>query len=89
MGLESERDVSLAVKRNAERFPADFMFQLTAQEFENLKSQIVTSSWGGFEARVMPMAGQDAVRDRAAVQRKTEMRAAIVDCEAARAVADH
>jgi len=36
-----------AVKRNIERFPEDFMIQLTSQEFENLKSQIVTSSWGG------------------------------------------
>ncbi|MEQ1881212.1 MAG: ORF6N domain-containing protein [Burkholderiales bacterium] len=36
-----------AVKRNVERFPEDFMFQLSAQEFANLKSQIVISSWGG------------------------------------------
>jgi phage regulator Rha-like protein len=36
-----------AVKRNIERFPEDFMFQLSDQEFANLKSQIVTSSWGG------------------------------------------
>ena len=36
-----------AVKRNLDRFPKDFMFQLTNQEFTNLKSQIVTSSWGG------------------------------------------
>ena len=36
-----------AVKRNRERFPTDFMFQLTASEWENLKSQIVISSWGG------------------------------------------
>ena len=36
-----------AVKRNIDRFPNDFMFQLTVQEFEILKSQIVTSSWGG------------------------------------------
>jgi hypothetical protein len=36
-----------AVKRNAERFPADFMFQLTQEETDNLKSQFVTSSWGG------------------------------------------
>ncbi|MCX6710149.1 MAG: ORF6N domain-containing protein [Candidatus Woesearchaeota archaeon] len=36
-----------AVKRNSERFPENFMFQLTEDEFENLKSQIVTSSWGG------------------------------------------
>ncbi len=36
-----------AVKRNAERFPSDFMFQLTDDEFANLKSHTVTSSWGG------------------------------------------
>jgi hypothetical protein len=43
-----------AVKRNNKRFPPDFMFQLTNQEFANLKSQIVTSSWGG--VRKMPYA---------------------------------
>ena len=36
-----------AVKRNLERFPTDFMFQLTDQEVKILKSQFVTSSWGG------------------------------------------
>ncbi len=36
-----------AVKRNLRRFPSDFMFQLTKQEYENLRSQFVTSSWGG------------------------------------------
>jgi len=36
-----------AVKRNRERFPADFMFQLTKKEIADLRSQIVTSSWGG------------------------------------------
>ncbi|HKV71864.1 MAG TPA: ORF6N domain-containing protein, partial [Gemmatimonadales bacterium] len=36
-----------AIKRNRSRFPADFMFQLSEREFANLKSQIVTSSWGG------------------------------------------
>ena len=35
------------VKRNAGRFPADFMFHLTEEEFEDLRSQIATSSWGG------------------------------------------
>ena len=39
-----------AVKRNIERFPADFMFQLDPEEFANLKSQIVISSWGGIRA---------------------------------------
>jgi hypothetical protein len=36
-----------AVQRNIKRFPSDFMFQLTEQEWSTLKSQIVTSSWGG------------------------------------------
>lgn len=36
-----------AVKRNIQRFPADFMFQLSAAEAKGLKSQIVISSWGG------------------------------------------
>ena len=36
-----------AVKRNISRFPLDFMFQLSSQEFANMRSQIVTSSWGG------------------------------------------
>jgi hypothetical protein len=37
-----------AVRRNASRFPRDFMFQLTKREFANLRSQIVISSlWGG------------------------------------------
>lgn len=36
-----------AVKRNLKRFPADFMFQLTKEEWQNLKSQIVTSTKGG------------------------------------------
>ena len=42
------------VKRNIERFPKDFMFELTKKEFENLRSQIGTSSWGG--TRYIPMA---------------------------------
>lgn len=33
-----------AVKRNAERFPADFMFQLTAQKLENLRSQFMAAN---------------------------------------------
>ena len=48
------RVLNQAVKRNIKRFPSDFMFQLTNQEFANLKSQFVTSSWGGI--RKMPYA---------------------------------
>ncbi len=44
-----------AVKRHSDRFPSDFTFQLTADEFDNLKSQIVTSSWGGVR-RALPYA---------------------------------
>ncbi|MBM0106990.1 ORF6N domain-containing protein [Steroidobacter sp. S1-65] len=36
-----------AVKRNAARFPEDFMFQITEPELQNLRSQIAISSWGG------------------------------------------
>jgi hypothetical protein len=40
--VETKR-LNEAVKRNIERFPADFMFQLTPEEFENLRSQFATS----------------------------------------------
>jgi len=42
------------VRRNIERFPSDFMFQLSSDEFENLRFQIGTSSWGG--SRYAPFA---------------------------------
>ncbi|MEN8119751.1 MAG: ORF6N domain-containing protein [Bacteroidota bacterium] len=45
-GVETRR-LNEQVKRNISRFPEDFMFQLTDEEFKNLKSQIATSSWGG------------------------------------------
>ena len=48
------RKLNQAVKRNSDRFPEDFMFQLTNGELENLRSQIVISSWGGI--RYLPMA---------------------------------
>ena len=48
------RVLNQAVKRNIKRFPADFLFQLTKEEFKNLKSQFVTSSWGG--VRKLPYA---------------------------------
>ncbi len=63
-GIET-RTLNQAVKRNLSRFPEDFMFRLTKTEFENLKSQFVTSSgnneennpdsgWGG--TRKLPFA---------------------------------
>ena len=52
-GVETKR-LKEAVKRNPERFPADFMLTLTQKEFQNLRSQIATSSWGGI--RYLPTA---------------------------------
>jgi len=52
-GVET-KVLNQAVKRNLKRFPKDFMFQLTQNEYANLKSQIVTSSWGG--TRKLPFA---------------------------------
>ncbi len=51
----STKALNQAVKRNIERFPEDFMFQLSDGEFANLKSQFVTSSWGGLR-RAVPYA---------------------------------
>jgi hypothetical protein len=48
------RALNQAVKRNIERFPDDFMFQLTTEEWITLKSQFVISSWGGI--RKLPFA---------------------------------
>jgi len=44
--VETKR-INEQVKRNPNRFPSDFMFQLTEDEFEILKSHFATSSWGG------------------------------------------
>ena len=50
----STRDLNKAVSRNIERFPDDFMLQLTRSEFNDLKFQFGTSSWGG--TRKLPRA---------------------------------
>ena len=41
------KSINLAVSRNTIRFPADFMFQLSPDEYEHLRFQTETSSWGG------------------------------------------
>lgn len=48
------KQLKRAVNRNPKRFPSDFMFQLTKKEYENLRSQTGTSTWGG--RRYMPYA---------------------------------
>ena len=52
-GVET-KILNQSIKRNLIRFPEDFMFSLTDIEWENLRSQIVTSSWGG--VRYLPKA---------------------------------
>lgn len=52
-GVET-KVLNQAVKRNAKRFPDDFMFKLKNEEWEILRSQFVTSSWGGI--RYLPYA---------------------------------
>lgn len=52
-GVET-KVLNQAVKRNSKRFPDDFMFQLKNEEWEILRSQFVTSSWGGI--RYLPYA---------------------------------
>lgn len=53
-GVET-RVLKQAVKRNLNRFPEDFMFELTEMEFESLRSQIVISKIGRGGVRYMPM----------------------------------
>ena len=52
-GVETKM-LKRAVKRNIERFPEDFMFKLIEKEFDNLRCQFGTSSWGG--QRYLPYA---------------------------------
>lgn len=52
----STKALNQAVKRNAERFPGDFMFQVTENELESLRSQIVTSKKGRGGRRNLPYA---------------------------------
>ena len=70
----STSQLNKAVSRNPDRFPCDFMFQLTKEEHKNLMFQIGTSSWGGIRkrARVFPEQGvamlSSVLRSKRAVQ---------------------
>ena len=85
-GVET-RILVQAVKRNIERFLSDFMFQLTDEEFNNLKSQIVISSWGGLR-RAAPYAFteqgvamfSDVLRSKRAVKVNIEIMRTFVRC---------
>lgn len=83
-GVET-RVLVQAVKRNASRFPPDFMFQLSGQEFETLKSQnVMSSSWGGRRSRPYAFTEQgvamlsSVLRSRRAVSVNIEIMRAFV-----------
>jgi hypothetical protein len=63
-GVET-KNLNKAVKRNLDRFPADFMFQLEAEEVENLRFQFGTSSLGHGGRRYTPFAFTRARRRHA------------------------
>ena len=52
-GVET-REINQAVKNNPDKFPEGYIIDLTSEEWENLKSKFLTSSWGG--RRTLPQA---------------------------------
>ena len=78
------KQLKRAVRRNIERFPEDFMFELTKDEFENLRRHFGASSWGG--TRYMPLAFTEegvamlssVLRSKRAVQVNIEIMRAFV-----------
>lgn len=82
-GVET-RILNQAIRRNLDRFPEDFMFQLTKEEFTNLISQIVISRWGGRRKKPFVFTEHGAVmlasvlRSKRAVQMSIEVVKAFV-----------
>ena len=82
-GVET-KTLNRAVRRNHDRFPADFMFQLTAEEAANLRCQIGTSSYGGRRYRAYAFTEQgvamlsSVLRSKRAVQVNVEIMRAFV-----------
>jgi hypothetical protein len=58
----STRRLNEQVRRNRKRFPDDFLFELTAEEFANLKSHFATSSWGGRRTRPLAFTEHGAIQ---------------------------
>lgn len=91
-GVET-RILNQAIQRNKDRFPNDFMFQLSEKEFTNLISQIVISRWGG--RRKMPFVFTEhgtvmlasVLRNKRAIQMNIEVIKAFVRLR--RAIASH
>jgi hypothetical protein len=59
-GVETRR-LNEQVRRNLERFPADFIFEVGDKEFDNLKSHFATSSWGGRRKRPLAFTEHGAI----------------------------
>ena len=83
-GVET-RALVQAVKRNGDRFPSDFMFQLSRAEFDDLRSQnVMSSSWGGRRSPPYAFTEQgvamlsSVLRSRRAVQVNVEIMRAFV-----------
>ena len=62
------------VKRNIARFPHDFMFELNEDEFDILRSQIGTSSWGGTRYRPMAFTEQGVAMLSSVLNSETAIR---------------
>ncbi len=75
-GVET-KVLNQAVKRNQERFPTSFMFQLSKNEWEILKSQIVTSSWGGRRTLPYVFTEQGVAMLSAVLRSKTAVKVSI------------
>jgi hypothetical protein len=56
------RRLNEQVRRNRKRFPDDFLFELTTEEFVNLKSRFATSSWGGRRKRPLAFTEHGAIQ---------------------------
>jgi len=75
-GVET-RIINQAVKRNSERFPPDFCFTLNSQEIQNLKSQIVISSWGGRRYQYLAFTEQGVAMLSAVLKSETAVKMSI------------
>ncbi len=75
-GVET-KILNQAVKRNPGRFPEEFCFQLTDSEFEILKSQIVTSSWGGRRTKPYAFTEQGVAMLSAVLRSETAVRMSV------------
>jgi len=60
-GVKTRR-LNEQVRRNRKRFPDDFLFELTTEEFANLKSRFATSSWGGRRKRPLAFTEHGAIQ---------------------------